>query len=182
MSSEETGAEAKADALQGTSCSSRLFFQFMNPIISMARKDSNLEADAVPMHTMNLETRHLYEVFETARTKTTGTSSNTGSLLPALLAGRRGVLVLTAAGYLLTQAVGLSGPLLLREIVLGLTCREKLRQGGTSECSGGEGRLYLCVKLLQNHRLECFELTPERLPTLTDNINVHSADIFSFFR
>jgi hypothetical protein len=143
----------------GTTCFSRLFFQFISPVIGKAYAAAQLQEDSVPKHTMNLDTKLLYDTFEAERRSQE--EKKTSSIWRALMAGRWSLLLTTAVGYLLTQGLSLAGPLLLGQIVQGLTCRETPNKPG---CDGTERRLYLCA--LQSLHIRVFMYIPsERLPS-----------------
>lgn len=130
--------KAQSSGMLGTTYMSRTFYQFMNPVISMARSTEQLQEDAVPQHTMDLDTKLLYETFEAERIRQQEMKSP--SIWKALMAGRWGLFLTTAVGYLFSQGLSLAGPLLLKQIVQGLTCRDTPGKPG---CDGSERRLYM---------------------------------------
>jgi hypothetical protein len=134
----------EAEVTLGTTCFSRLFFQFITPVISMARTFEQLQEESVPKHTMNLDTKLLFDTFEAERRSQE--QKKTPSIWRALMAGNWTLLTITAVGYLLTQALMLAGPLLLGQIVQGLTCRDTPEK---PDCDGTERRLYMCAFLHQ---------------------------------
>ena len=134
-------AEAEdREALPGTSCFSKMFFQFMTPVVRMARSSEQLEEGGVPQHTLNLDTRHLFDTFQRARQQQQQ-KKIAPSVWRAMMAGRWRMLLITAVGYIMTQALSLAGPLLLKQIVQGLTCRDEPSE---PSCGGTERRLYMC--------------------------------------
>lgn len=144
MAQPEKKSTQPAKALLGTSWHSRMFFQFISPVISMARVDEQLEQDAVPQHTMNLDTKLLYEAFDSERLRQQ--TKESPKIWKALMAGRWRILSFTAFGYLCVQGLTLVGPMLLKEIVEGLTCRDT---PDDPDCDGTERRLYMYVPSYQ---------------------------------
>lgn len=137
---EESEAGEKP-ALLGATVFTRAFFDFISPVIRIARTEGKLHEDDVPEHTVNLDTKVLYDCFnkEWQEQKT----KEKPSMVRALAAGRGTVLFLTGLGYILAQALSLAGPLLLKQIVLGLSCRTT---PDAKSCEGStELRMYLCA-------------------------------------
>ena len=90
---------------------------------------------------MDLDTSLLFKRFDDEWQKQK--KSQKPSMVQALVAGRWYLLVATGVGYIVAQATTLAGPLLLKQIVAGLTCR---RQDDTSSCDS-ERMLYMCGSL-----------------------------------
>ena len=148
----------------------KIFFNFVQPIISRARKNNRLDVEDIPVH-VRLRTTELHDQFERSW-ESTGKSSKLTALLRALFDGRRTTFGLTAVMYVVSQVrpalpragrsawsalrafpivqrhascvqgSQLAGPLLLGQIVGGLACRQ------AEGCVANETRLYLCASLL----------------------------------
>lgn len=123
----------------GTSIFSRILFSFISPTISKAKRKGRLQEDEVPEHTMDLDTSLLFRRFDDEWQRQQ--KNKKPSMVKALVAGRWILIVATGVGYIVAQATTLAGPLLLKQIVAGLTCR---RNEDTSSCDS-EQTLYMCA-------------------------------------
>lgn len=109
-----------------------IFFTFAGPVIKHARSHDTLSLPDIPHH-VNLATSELYDIFKSSWSQRK--DSGNKDLLNAILHRRRLPVVLTGIGFLVSQATALAGPLLLGQIVSGLSCR------GSPGCASEE-RLY----------------------------------------
>lgn len=125
----------------GTSIFSRILFSFISPTISKAKRKGRLQEDEVPEHTMDLDTSHLFKRFDDEWQQQQKRESP--SMVQALVAGRWYLIIATGVGYIIAQASTLAGPLLLKQIVAGLTCRQN---DDKSSCDS-ERTLYMCASL-----------------------------------
>lgn len=123
----------------GTSIFSRILFSFISPTITKAKRKGRLQEDEVPEHTMDLDTSLLFRRFDEEWQRQQ--KKKKPSMVHALVAGRWILIVATGVGYIVAQATTLAGPLLLKQIVAGLTCR---RNADTSSCDS-EQTLYMCA-------------------------------------
>jgi hypothetical protein len=142
-----TGNEAKQEKLLGSSCLTRFLFGFISPVIRMARTEGQLQEQDVPEHTTTLDTKVLHDFFnkEWQRQQT----KEKPSMTRALISGRTTVLLCTGMAYIVSQALQLAGPLLLKQIVSGLSCLYQGNEQAEADaednpaCEGGALRLYL---------------------------------------
>lgn len=136
----DSDSEAAPENLLGASCFARAFFEFISPVIRMARTEGKLHEEDVPEHTMNLDTKVLFHDFNKEWQKQQ--TMEKPSMVRALAAGRWTLLIVTGVAYIMSQALTLAGPLFLKQIVTGLACRATPDLPG---CEGGELRMYLCA-------------------------------------
>ena len=144
----EGATKPPKEELPGATCFSRAFFGFIGPVIRLAKAEGKLDARDVPQHTMELETRNLCEFFEKQWHLERERTNQRPYMPRALAAGRWNLLAGTGAGYIAAQVLSLVGPVLLKQIIYGLSCRQQQREQpdvDVSGCEGGELRLYLCA-------------------------------------
>ena len=143
----EGAGKARPQRLPGATCFARAFFGFISPAVRMARQEGLSPSD-VYEHTLRLDTKPLCDFFEKQWQEELKRASKRLYMPRALAAGRWGLLIGTGAGYLVSQVLSLVGPILLKQILHGLSCRHQRRNEpdvDVSGCEGGDLRLYLCV-------------------------------------
>ena len=187
------------DGTEAPSWWARSIFWYVVPVIKIAKKVGHVEVTDIPAH-VRLVTSELFERFNTAlqarkkaaidkpeepvkrrNGKPPRVKTGAMDLLMALLAGRKAMFLLTAVGYAISQGAGLAGPLLVKQIVKGLGCREGV---GAAEDQGvpaaqlpscpTKASSYLCARsrILFNtdqHITYCLVSSRWRVPSATPN-------------
>lgn len=155
------------DGSEAPSLFGRIIFYYIGSVISVARKAGRLEVPDIPQH-VRLYTSELATQFGDALHKRLQRPKKepkvrkvkkgeeprppagpigASDLAWSLLAGRKFVFLLTAVGYAISTGSQLAGPLLLKEIVRGLSCRRAataLPQGAAGLGCSSETTLYMC--------------------------------------
>lgn len=173
-------ADAGEDEAESIGLLNRIVFAYVGKVIKTAKRKKGLDVEDVPRH-VRLTTSQLWQRFHNALLRRQGKrnvpkkdenavessddkGTEQGSLrvsdvVVALLAGRKKTIAMTALGYLISQGCQLAGPLLLNQIVQGLSCRESepAQERALSGCDGTvtQKTLYMCA--LATLRLLCLQ-------------------------
>jgi len=134
----------------GHSLLSQLFFFFAAKPIRIARRQGALEVEDCPQSLLrSVQTRQRYKCFEAAWQEEQ--KRNKPHIIRAVSAGHWPRILATGFLYLISQGSTLAGPLLIKQIVQGLTCRQIVSVAppgvpGLPSCDSQQ-TLFLCVTL-----------------------------------